>query len=80
MLEDCVLLAQGMKFKSLFHRLPYAGAKVCIELTPDADERLAYTALGEFVANSWDDLITTGEMTWLRAIGIEPRFWSHLGA
>src|SRR5262245_14990355 len=62
MLEDCVLLAQGMKYKSLFHRLPYAGAKVCIELTPGADERLAYTALGEFVANSWDDLITTEDI------------------
>jgi leucine dehydrogenase len=62
MLEDCVLLAQGMKYKSLFHRLPYAGAKVCIELTPNADENEAFTALGEFVAHSWDNLITTEDI------------------
>lgn len=34
----------------------------------------------ELLRANGDDLITTGEMTWLRAIGIEPRFWSHLGA
>lgn len=62
MLEDCVLLAQGMKYKSLFHRLPYAGAKVCVELVPGADETQAYTALGEFVAHSWNDLITTEDI------------------
>ncbi len=62
MLEDCILLAQGMKYKSLFHHLPYAGAKVCIELTPDADPKEAYTALGEFVAHDWHELITTEDI------------------
>ncbi len=62
MLEDCILLAQGMKYKSLFHQLPYGGAKVCIELTPNADPNEAYTALGEFVANDWQELITTEDI------------------
>lgn len=62
MLEDCVLLAEGMKYKSLFHRLPYAGAKVCVELLPEADPNEAFTALGEFVAHSWENLITTEDI------------------
>ena len=34
----------------------------------------------ELVRANGDNLVATGEMTWLRAIGIEPTFWSHLGA
>ena len=62
MLEDCMLLAQGMKYKSLFHQLPYAGAKCCVELVPGADETRAYTALGEWVRDCWTNLLTTEDL------------------
>ena len=62
MLEDCMLLAQGMKYKSLFHRLPYAGGKCCIELMPGADEVKAYTVFGNWVRDAWKELLTTEDL------------------
>lgn len=62
MLEDCMLLALGMKYKSLFHRLPYGGAKCCVELIPGADETAAYTAIGEWVRDAWTNLLTTEDL------------------
>ena len=26
-----------------------------------------------------DDLVAAGEMSWLRTLGVEPKFWSHIG-
>lgn len=62
MLEDNFLLAVGMENKSLFHGLPYAGGKVCVELVSGADVEKAYTTLAHFVGSFDGALVTTEDM------------------
>ena len=39
----------------------------------DGDDVLA------LLAAHGDDVVSAGEMSWLRGIGVEPQFWSHIG-
>lgn len=81
-----VISGQDLRAESFFGS---GNAEYEYALTVDADGvRRIVAALGgqtgddvlELLRANGDNLVTTGEMTWLRAIGIEPKFWSHLGA
>jgi hypothetical protein len=81
-----VISGQDLRAESFFGS---GNAEYEYALTVDADGvRRIIAALGgqagddvlELLRANGDNLVTTGEMTWLRAIGIEPKFWSHLGA
>jgi hypothetical protein len=81
-----VISGQDLRAESFFGS---GSAEYEYALTVDADGvRRIIAALGgqagddvlELLRANGDNLVTTGEMTWLRAIGIEPKFWSHLGA
>jgi hypothetical protein len=86
--EDGALVIQGqdLRAESFFGS---GNGEYEYALTVDAGGvRRIVAALGgqsgddilELLRANGDNLVTTGEMTWLRAIGIEPKFWSHLGA
>jgi hypothetical protein len=81
-----VISGQDLRAESFFGS---GNAEYEYALTVDAHGvRRIIAALGgqagddvlELLRANGDNLVTTGEMTWLRAIGIEPKFWSHLGA
>ena len=81
-----VISGQDLRAESFFGS---GNAEYEYALTVDADGvRRIVAALGgqagddvlELLRANGDNLVTTGEMTWLREIGIEPKFWSHLGA
>jgi hypothetical protein len=81
-----VIKGQDLRAESFFGS---GNAEYEYALTVEADGvRRIVEALGgktgddvlELLRANGDNLVATGEMTWLRAIGIEPKFWSHLGA
>jgi leucine dehydrogenase len=67
LVEDVLRLAQGMRFKCAFHKLPFSGAKICVKTVPGADPKRVYRAVGELVARFQGKLVTAED------VGTDPR-------